>query len=64
MVLLTSGSTRTPIPDLDNWPSANLCVRRCGADTEPQAAMQADRLLYAGDLDEAAVARRAARTTP
>ena len=47
-----------PISNLDIYRSANLFVRRYGADAEVQAAMRADRLLDAGDLDGAAVWRR------
>ena len=46
------------VSELDIWRSANLYISRYGADAEIQAAMQADRLLEAGDLDGAAVWRR------
>ena len=52
-----TGATTT-IPDIDIWRSANLYVRRYGADAEVQAAIQADLLLEAGDMDGAAVWRR------
>ena len=49
------------VPDIDIWRGANLYAKRHGADAEVQAAMQADRLLEAGDLDGAAVWRSLAR---
>ena len=46
------------IPDLDIYRSANLLVRLHGQDAPIQAAMRADELLEAGDLDDAAVWKR------
>ena len=46
------------VPDIDIWRSANLYVKRYGPEAEVRAAMRADRLLEAGDLDGAAVWRR------
>ena len=39
------------IPDLDIYRSANLLVKRHGQDAPIQAAMRADAMLEAGDLD-------------
>ncbi len=44
--------------DLDIYRSANLLVKRHGEDAPIQAAMRADELLDAGDLDGAAVFKR------
>ena len=46
------------IPDLDIWRSANLLVKQHGKDAPIHAAMKADELLEAGDLDGAAVWKR------
>ncbi len=46
------------IPDLDIYRSANILVKRHGQDAPIQAAMRADELLEAGDLDGCAVWRR------
>ncbi len=42
------------IPDLDIYRSAQVLVKRYGADAPIHAAMRADELLEAGDLDGAA----------
>ncbi len=39
------------IPDLDVYRSANLLVKHHGQDAPIHAAMQADAMLEAGDLD-------------
>ena len=44
--------------DLDIYRSANLLVKRHGQDAPIHAAMQADAMLEAGDLDGLAVWRR------
>ncbi len=49
------------IPDLDNWRSANLLVKRHGEDAPIHAAMRADAMLEAGDLDGYAVWKRVLR---
>ena len=46
------------IPDLDIWRSANLLVKRHGQDAPIEAAMRADAMLEAGDLDGCAVWKR------
>ena len=46
------------IPDLDIYRSANLLVKRHGEDAPIEAAMRADALLDAGDLDGLAVWRQ------
>ncbi len=43
------------IPDLDIYRSANLLVKRHGEDAPIEAAMRADAMLEAGDLDGYAV---------
>ena len=43
------------ISDLDVYRSANVLVKRHGTDTPIHAAMRADELLEAGDLDGCAV---------
>ncbi len=49
--------------DLDIYRSANLLVKRHGPDAPIHAAMRADELLEAGDLDGCAVWRRILRAT-
>ncbi len=49
------------IPDLDICRSANLLVKRHGQDAPIHAAMRADELLEAGDLDGAATWKRILR---
>ena len=39
------------IPDLDIYRSANVLVKRHGEDAPVEAAMRADGMLEAGDLD-------------
>ncbi len=46
------------IPNLDIYRTANLMVRKYGSEATIRAAMRADELLDAGDLDGAAVWRR------
>ena len=57
------GSTETNkmIPDLDIYRSANLLVKQHGEDAPIHAAMRADAMLEAGDLDGYAVWRRILR---
>ena len=45
-------------PDLDIYRSANLLVKRHGEDALIEAAMRADAMLEAGDLDGYEVWRR------
>ena len=49
------------IPDLDIYRSANVLVTRHGADAPIHAAMRADAMLEAGDLDGLAVWKRILR---
>ncbi len=49
------------IPDRDIWRSANLLVKRHGEDAPIHAAMRADAMLEAGDLEGCAVWRRILR---
>ncbi len=49
------------IPDLDIYRSANLLVKRHGKDAPIEAAMRADAMLEAGDLDGYAVWKRILR---
>ncbi len=49
------------IPDLDIYRSANVLVKQHGEDAPIQAAMRADELLEAGDLDGYAVWKRILR---
>ncbi len=49
------------IPDLDIYRSANALVKRHGQDAPIQAAMRADELLEAGDLDGYTVWKRILR---
>jgi len=49
------------IPDLDIYRSANLLVKRHGQDAPIRAAMRADAMLEAGDLDGLAVWKRILR---
>jgi hypothetical protein len=46
------------IPDLDIYRSANLLVKQHGQDAPIHAAMRADEMLEAGDLDGYAVWKR------
>ena len=48
-------------PDLDIWRGARLLIKHHGDDAPVQAAMRADAMLEAGDLDEYAVWRRILR---
>ncbi len=54
-ILLTS--------DLDIYRAANLLVKRHGEDAPIHAAMRADAMLEAGDLDGAATWQRIVRAT-
>ncbi len=49
------------IPDLDIYRSAQVLVKRHGEDAPIHAAMRADELLEAGDLDGYAVWKRILR---
>ncbi len=49
------------IPDLDTYRSANLLVKQHGTDAPIHAAMRADAMLEAGDLDGLAVWKRIVR---
>ncbi len=49
------------IPDLDIFRSANLLVKQHGEDAPIHAAMRADGMLEAGDLDGYAVWKRILR---
>jgi hypothetical protein len=49
------------IPDLDIYRSANLLVKQHGEDAPIHAAMRADAMLEAGDLDDYAVWKRILR---
>ena len=49
------------IPGLDIYRSANLLVKRHGEDAPIHAAMRADAMLEAGDLDGYAVWKRILR---
>ncbi len=49
------------IPDLDIFRSANVLVKHHGEDAPIQAAMRADAMLEAGDLDGLAVWKRILR---
>ena len=49
------------IPDLDIYRSANVLVKQHGEDAPIHAAMRADAMLEAGDLDGYAVWRRILR---
>ncbi len=49
------------VPDLDIYQSANLLVKQYGGDAPIEAAMRADAMLEAGDLDGYAVWRRILR---
>ena len=42
-------------PDLDTYRSANLLVKQHGNDAPIEAAMRADAMLEAGDLDGLAI---------
>ena len=46
------------IPDLDIWRCANLLAKHHGDDAPLQAAMRADAMLEAGDLDGVSVWKR------
>ena len=49
------------IPEREVWRTANVMVTRYGADAPIHAAMRADELLDAGDLDGAATWRAVLR---
>ena len=49
------------IPDLDIYRSAQVLVKRHGQDAPIHAAMRADAMLEAGDLDGCAVWKRILR---
>ncbi len=49
------------IPDLDIYRTANLLVKQHGEDAPIEAAIRADAMLEAGDLDGYAVWRRVLR---
>ena len=49
------------IHDLDIWQSANVLVKQHGPDAPIHAAMRADAMLVAGDLDGYAVWKRILR---
>ncbi len=49
------------IPELDIYRSANLLVKHHGEDAPIEAAMRADAMLEAGDLDGFAVWKRILR---
>ncbi len=49
------------IPDLDIFRSANVLVKHHGEDAPIEAAMHADELLEAGELDGCAVFKRVLR---
>ncbi len=49
------------IPDLDIYRSAQVLVKRHGQDAPIEAAMRADALLEAGDLDGCATWKRILR---
>ena len=49
------------IPDLDIFRSANVLVKQHGQDAPIQAAMRADELLEAGDLEGCEVWKRIMR---
>ncbi len=49
------------IPDLDIYHAANLLVKQHGKDAPIHAAMRADAMLEAGDLDGYAVWKRILR---
>ncbi len=68
MVLLRGGGdsggmakVEAMTPDLDIWRSAQVLVKRHGQDAPIHAAMRADELLEAGDLDGATVWKRILR---
>ena len=46
------------IPDLDIYRTANLLVKQHGRDAQIEAAMRADALLEAGDIEGCAVFKR------
>ncbi len=52
---------RAALPNRDIYRSANLLVKQHGEDAPVHAAMQADAMLEAGDLDGYAVWRRVLR---
>ena len=51
------------IPDLDIYRSANVLLEQHGPDAPIHAAMRADELLEAGDLDGCAVFKRVVKAT-
>ncbi len=54
----SSGTRRSAIYDLDIYRSANELIKQHGEDATIHAAMRADELLEAGDLDGQAVWKR------
>ena len=54
----SSGTRRSAIYDLDIYRSANELIKQYGKDAPIHAAMRADELLEAGDLDGQAVWKR------
>jgi hypothetical protein len=46
------------IPEIDIWRTANLMLKRYGANAEIESAVRVDELAAEGDLDGAAVWRR------
>ena len=54
----SSGTRRSAIYDLDIYRSANELIKQHGEDAPIHAAMRADELLEAGDLDGQAVWKR------
>jgi hypothetical protein len=52
------------IPDLDIYRSANILVQQHGEDAPIHAAMRADELLEAGDLDGYTVWKPACNSEP
>ncbi len=51
------------IPDLDIYRTANVLVKHHGEDAPIEAAMRADAMLEAGDLDSYAVWKRILRAS-
>ncbi len=51
------------IPDLDIWRSDQALIKQHGQDAPIHAAMRADELLEAGDLDGYAVWKRVVKAT-
>ncbi len=55
------GAWATVIPDLDIYRSAQVLIKRHGQDAPIHAALRADELLEAGDLEGCAVFKRVLR---